>query len=175
MKTWTFPEARPPAGGPWDDEPDKAQWIDPETDLDCLIVRNHNGALCGYVGTPPGHPWYGINFPEIDLPGEGVHGGLSFSDFCADDQEEGWGICHVPEPGRAANVWWVGFDCHHGLHDIAPVFEARMAEMAASNPEFRWPIAPPPPWVQPTYKTFTYVKAEVESLARQVAAAAVTT
>src|SRR5437868_4216905 len=33
--------------GPWWDEPDKVQWIDPATDLDCLAVRGPFGAWCG--------------------------------------------------------------------------------------------------------------------------------
>jgi hypothetical protein len=38
-------------------EPDKVQWRDQVTGLTCLIVRvNPGGALCGYVGVPPGHP-----------------------------------------------------------------------------------------------------------------------
>ncbi len=41
--------------GPWQDEPDKAQWLDAGSRLPCLIVRGPVGALCGYVGLPPGH------------------------------------------------------------------------------------------------------------------------
>lgn len=50
--------------GPWDAEPDKVQWIDEETGLDCLIVRNRLGALCGYVGVGPDHPYHGIEYNE---------------------------------------------------------------------------------------------------------------
>lgn len=49
--------------GEWCNEPDKAQYIHEETNLDCLIVRNcHMGNLCGYVGIPPGHPYYGLSY-----------------------------------------------------------------------------------------------------------------
>lgn len=42
--------------GPWQKEPDKAQWLDEATRLPCLAVRNNvSGTLCGYVGVPPGH------------------------------------------------------------------------------------------------------------------------
>ena len=44
--------------GPWKDEPDKKQWQEETTGLPCLIVRNHMGALCGYVGVPKDHPLY---------------------------------------------------------------------------------------------------------------------
>ena len=41
--------------GPWQSEPDKLQWVDKETQFDCLIVRNGEiGNLCGYVGTTTG-------------------------------------------------------------------------------------------------------------------------
>lgn len=47
--------------GPWQDEPDKIQYVDEATGLPCLIVRNGKeiGALCGYVGVLPGHPLHG--------------------------------------------------------------------------------------------------------------------
>ena len=54
MKTWhTIDKSQWVYGilAPWLDEPDKAQWIDKTSGLDCLIVRvKHHGALCGYVG-----------------------------------------------------------------------------------------------------------------------------
>lgn len=48
--------------GPWDQEPDKVQWLDEATDLDALAVRNAGGGLCGYVGVPPGHPWWEFGY-----------------------------------------------------------------------------------------------------------------
>lgn len=45
MRTWTFPEVRPPGAGRRTDEPDKAQWIDPTTDLDRFIVRTQHTEL----------------------------------------------------------------------------------------------------------------------------------
>src|SRR4051812_13771303 len=50
--------------GPWQSEPDKRQWHDEATGLACLIVRGPMGALCGYVGLPPGHPWHGKEYHE---------------------------------------------------------------------------------------------------------------
>lgn len=50
--------------GPWQDEPDKISWVDEATGLDCLIVRNHGGALCGYVGVPETHPLFGLGYNE---------------------------------------------------------------------------------------------------------------
>ena len=102
--------------GPWTGEPDKAQWIDPATGLDCLMVRNHLGAWCGYVGVPPDHPLHGKGYDEGD--DFDVHGGLTFASPCA-ETESPKAVCHIPAPGRPDNVWWFGFDCNHGF-DLAP-------------------------------------------------------
>lgn len=131
-----------PAAGPWSDEPDKVQWIDEATDLDCLIVRNHMGALCGYVGLPPGHSLHGLGYGEIDEDVD-VHGGLTYAAPC---QEDGT-ICHVPEPGRPADVWWFGFDCAHA-GDIVP--------------DFRFTFH------GDTYRDIAYVRAECAALAAQL-------
>lgn len=83
-RSWTHP-GRPalsrrgitePVPDPWDNEPDKVQWIDPATDLDCLAVRNPIGAWCGYVGVPNDHPYYGQPYDDIPVS---VHGGLTFA------------------------------------------------------------------------------------------------
>lgn len=145
---WTFDD-RPTADGPWQDEPDKIQWIDPDTDLDCLISRGPSGALCGYVGVPPGHPWHGMDYEKPDVE---VHGGLTYAASC----DEGGHICHVPAPGRPSDVWWLGFDCAH-LGDLCP----RYMDLSG------WPKHSP----RETYCDVAYVQAEVTKLARQVAAA----
>lgn len=119
------------ARGPWRDEPDKKQWLDPDTKLPCLIVRGPAGALCGYVGVLPGHPFYGVEYSQCPINECGdsychhspeanvsVHGGLTFSDGCADGPEAK-SICHLPEDGEPDSVWWLGFDCAHA-GDLLP-------------------------------------------------------
>jgi hypothetical protein len=54
--------------GIWQEEPDYQHWIDEETGLDCLIVRNSGGALCGYVGIPQSHPFYSFGYSDCILP-----------------------------------------------------------------------------------------------------------
>jgi hypothetical protein len=160
MRTWTFPEARPKLEGAWSSEPDKAQWVDEATGLDCLVNRNRFGAWCGYVGLPPEHPLYGKGYGDDALCDLEVHGGLNFADTCQEGAEDGWGVCHVPEPGRPAEVWWLGFDCGH-FQDLVPGrVEARSA---IGSPH-------PAPYPQ-VYRTFDYVRAEVRSLAAQLARA----
>lgn len=153
VKVWTFPERRIPVPGPWTDEPDKAQWIDPTTSYDCLIVRNPMGSLCGYVGLPPGHPWHG---QPAELP-VSVHGGNTFCGPCQPHREDEPTICHVPEPGRLDNVWWVGFDCAHA-EDQKPMNDYQLRQHYAD-----WPI-----FEHEVYRTFDYVFDETVDLAQQL-------
>jgi hypothetical protein len=54
--------------GEWDDEPDKAQWIDEGSGLPCLAVRaSHSGHWCGYVGVSESHPWFGKGYDDCVL------------------------------------------------------------------------------------------------------------
>lgn len=145
--------------GPWADEPDKLQWQDDETGLPCLIVRNPVGSLCGYVGVPLGHPWHGLDNDDDELVDVEVHGGLTFSGACQEGDDSARRICHIPSPGEADDVWWLGFDCAHA-GDISPSVERppRFLEVSGGFHE--------------TYKSLDYVRAECASLARYIAAAA---
>ena len=140
--------------GPWQDEKDKAQWIDPETGLDCLIVRSPGGGnLCGYVGVPDTHPLYGKDYNDIDV---NAHGGLTFSAKCAETSDESRFICHVPAPGRPDHVWWFGFDCAHSW-DVSPAYASRYGGVFSSGDD-------------QSYKTWNYVRNEIHGLAQQLAA-----
>lgn len=159
--------------GPWDDEPDKVQWIDEATDLDCLAVRNHHGSWCGYVGVPPGHPWHGQHYDEL---GADVHGGLTFADRCMEDMPEDQGVCHVPAPGRPADVWWLGFDCGHFM-DLSPGMEARLRQLREQHPDLKRNherlqamTSESPVW-HDVYRTLDYARAETARLAAQAAGA----
>ena len=146
--------------GPWQAEPDKMQWEDPETKLPCLILRNkHSGHLCGYVGVSKGHPYFEKTYsggwedhtdPESRLD---VHGGLTFSEFCADNQEEG--ICHVPGEGEDDHVWWFGFDCAHHMD--------RSFFLAKDLPKSTMDI-----FATGVYRDLEYVRQECTSLAKQL-------
>jgi len=149
MKTYQTEDKTEWGEGPWQDEPDKAVWVDEATNLDCMIHRNGVGALCGYVGVGPDHPAYGKHYDDVDVD---VHGGLTYANTCRETATEDHGICHVPEPGREHDIWWLGFDCSHS-GDLCPEMERRMSPSLAE-------------WQ--TYKTFGYVKAEVERLAQQL-------
>lgn len=165
MQTWTFPD-HPCHDGPWVDEPDKAQWIDEDTDLDCMVRRGPMGQWCGYVGVPPSHPWWGRNYSDEAIDVE-VHGDLTFSSLGQDGADgAGSGICHVLLPGRPDPVWWLGFDCGHGW-DVMPRF---------LDPDYpgdpRLAYARLVESMHATYKTFDFVCSETRQLARQIKAAA---
>lgn len=149
MKTWTTKDKSEWPKGEWDDEPDKAQWIDEKTGLDCLIVRNGSGALCGYVGVPAANKNFEVEYDDVRSNGEWleVHGGLTFSDKCKPSDDESTGICHA---GDIANdiVWWLGFDCAHS-GDILPKLDFSFSPLDS-------------------YCNFDYVKREVTNLASMV-------
>jgi hypothetical protein len=133
--------------GPWQDEADKIQWQDEPTGLPCLVVRGPVGALCGYVGVSEGHPAFRKEYGSVDVE---CHGGLTFSDFCADAEDESSHICHVPAPGEPDHVWWFGFDCAH-CWDLSPT----MAKFASHDAQ---------------YRSMSYVRGQCRELARQLKA-----
>jgi hypothetical protein len=162
MQTWrNVPDAeRVEWGeGPWQHEPDKAQWIDPATGLDCLIVRNFGGALCGYVAVPAGHPLHGKEYDAApDEAHHAAHGGLTFSNGCDHSKDPARGICHIPAPGRSDDVWWLGFDCSHHT-DLSPGQAARYARRGMSGL-----------FDQGEYRDFDYVQQRCAKLAAALAA-----
>ncbi len=151
MKTmeWTTVDKSKWGIGAWMNEPDKRQWSDPATGLPCLIVRGPLGALCGYVGVAEGHKFYAKNYDAVDVD---CHGGLTFSNTCADveEAEEGKYICHVAESGEPAKVWWLGFDCGHFMDETPGSTYCRDG----------------------IYRDIAYVAGEVTSLAKQLSAVA---
>lgn len=129
---------------PWETEPNHLEFK--ANGLPCIIHRVDHGALCGYVGVPPGHPLYGKDY---DSTGEiEVHGGITYADSCQGS------ICHKVSPGEPDDIWWFGFDCVHA-GDYAPGFPGPDGR--------RFPIGQPE-----NYKTIEYVYAECESLANQL-------
>jgi hypothetical protein len=147
--------------GPWQSEPDKVQWTDEATGLACMAVRHPtSGHWCGYVGVAEGSPAFGLGYDEAnelaptdedDYRAFRVHGGLTFSDFCQEGEED-TGICHIPQPGQPERVWWFGFDCAH-WGDLCPMYLARYRYSGHTG----------------TYRSLEYVEQECASLADQLA------
>lgn len=152
--------------GPWQDEGDKYVWVDEKTGLDCMIHRGSMGALCGYVGVPEGHPAYEQNYDDVDV---NVHGWLTYADHCQPIDDPSNGVCHIPQPGRP-DVWWVGFDCAHGMLDYIPKLVANERKLGFFDETSENFIAGLEESYANlgSYKTIAYVIAEVESLAQQL-------
>lgn len=142
--------------GPWDDEPDKKQWIDEATGLPCLVVRSPLGHLCGYVGVSNGHPLFEKSYWDADVD---VHGGPTYSDHCGGD------ICHLVEDGDDDNVWWIGFDCAHS-GDASPWRD----DMFRSLSKFTDLLSGVRSFGTEAYRSFAYVERECKSLASQLSA-----
>lgn len=141
--------------GPWDNEPDRVEWKT-AAGFPGLIVRSvTSGALCGYVGVPPGHPAHGADPGDLWLS---VHGGITYAEHCSGH------ICHKPAPGEPDEVFWIGFDCGHG-GDRKPALEGVVAHDCAQHgmAVLRDSRA------SATYRDLAYVRAEVEDLAKQLA------
>ncbi len=127
--------------GPWQTEPDRKEWE--HAGFPCLIVRvESHGALCGYVAVPPGHPWHGKGYDDID--GADVHGGLTYASKCSGK------VCHVPKPGESDDVWWLGFDHAHS-GDASPAYDARHRSLGLLDDNI--------------YRDMAYATAGVEALA----------
>ena len=130
--------------GPWDQELDYYAWIT-TAKAPGLMVRNHLGSWCGYICVFAGHPDYGKPIEEIDAS---VHGGVTYAG---------------PRPPRrnpkAADEWWIGFDCSH-YGDLSP---SNLIYSAPTDAVARLAIA----GIQ-TYKDEKYVRAEAELLAYQL-------
>ena len=104
---------------PWETEPDHAEWTQEVSGYKCRIVRNENtGALCGYVGIPKEHRFWGTEYGthgELDDISDNVHGGLTYSQAESD------------------GYWYFGFDTAH-TEDFAP----KIVELLLStNYEFK--------------------------------------
>lgn len=140
--------------GPWQNEPDKMQFSDPVTGLPCLIVRNPGGALCGYVGVPTDHPYYGKKWSDV---GANVHGGITFAAMCQPGAED-HAICHIPGPDESDQVWWLGFDCAHHM-DFCPGYAAQYGALG---------IKCFAKYDGEEYRDINYVKGQIYSLAQQL-------
>lgn len=147
----TMPEKSIPKSdwepGPWHQELDRIEWT--YKGFPCLMLRGGSGAWCGYVAVPPGHPAFEKGYDDVDFE---VHGGITYANHCHGQ------ICHEPKEGEPDNVWWLGFDCAHD-GDRMPALEALLKSFGAPDLPGGWG----------TYRTASYVRAEVESLVDQLA------
>lgn len=169
--------------GPWQQEPDIKRWHDIKTWLPCIIRRGPVGALCGYVGVPPGHALHGKGYGDAIKETEqtramlerpvGNHGIIPL--MCSGLAGEGRIAldvlldCHggCTYAGKRLDTiekdafWWFGFDCAHA-GDIAPWADAALRSIG-HEPSRRG---------GEVYRTMDYVIDECTKLASQLAALA---
>lgn len=130
--------------GPWDTEPDRIYFVDENTGYDCFIARNSEiGNLCGYVGIPKSHAYFGKDADAVGMPIV-IHGGVSYADSSADDE-----VREIPV-SPSEEVWWVGFGCNE-LRDAVPRYSSIS-----------------PPTIMPTYKNINFVIRQIWALAVQL-------
>lgn len=149
---YTFRKKKLWGEGPWLTEPDHLFWFDDATKYPCLILRPFGsmGALTGYVGINWKHALYGKYWADDSFPNLDVNGGITYS--------------RIKKPKFYKHIaknfpyrWWIGFDCGH-LYDYQPVLIKVMEKVGCSADLHK----------TGTYKTVEYVKAECESLAKQL-------
>lgn len=128
------PERHPKGDGPWKGEADKIGWIDEATGLRCIILRQRDGTLSGYVGVGISHPYFGFDPNAVPSdPAILVHGGLTYAKMCESNlADERISVCHATRLVRRGtqdvfaddeDVWWFGFDTDL-LCDYAPKLHA---------------------------------------------------
>jgi hypothetical protein len=149
--------------GEWIDEPDYVKFD--YRGIECEILRNYVGALCGYVHVPEGHSWFGIPYEEIDCD---IHGGLTLGEHVIYPDDGKYGYLNDCKYG-----YLIAFDCSHAT-DISPEIEKHLsvASKRDDRPKGFEKIMDMREhfkiWNKPTYKNIAYVKAEIERLVDQM-------
>lgn len=142
--------------GPWMTEPDRVEFK--HAGFNCLLLRSANTfSWCGYVGIEKDHPYRGRKNDDYSYGELEVHGGVTYFEPCRG------AICHIPKPGEADHLTWIGFDCAHFM-DLMPLAEALLNDIpgfprsSQISEDYRH------------YRTLQFVKSETESLAEQLKA-----
>jgi hypothetical protein len=154
--------------GPWENEPDELQWVDPATGYPCRILRNPMGALCGYVGVDSKHPLHKVRYSYDDNGPRMlfyVHGGLTFSDHFTARANKFKGLCFEFTYFKdLKEFWWFGFDCaHHGdFYPGVKLFPKVSCKKDIPGVPYTEDLS------ETAYKDINYVTQECHKLARQL-------
>lgn len=118
-----------------------------EHGIDCAILRNRMGALCGYALVPHGHPWWGLD-DDSEVPNPKTIDKEMTAEQAMDDfgvmpvflagMREGGVEAFERRLGAQVQVhggltwtgpipikdapwgWWLGFDCLHHMDAVDP-------------------------------------------------------
>ncbi|WP_145916896.1 hypothetical protein [Erythrobacter sp. QSSC1-22B] len=139
LQVYHNPDRKPSDDGPWDQEADKVAWLDEETGLGCIMLRQPNGTISGYVGIGPEHPLFGFEADAVPVDVSNVvHGGVTYGKACevnrfareayGKPRQERYTVCHVTRVRLVQeyrtvqttkdefdheDLWWLGFDTDH--------------------------------------------------------------
>ena len=87
------------------------------TGLISVQYNDNFGWGMGYVLLPPNHPFYGINYNDINID---VHGGLTYSNYFDSTRFLKWtnnrkvvGDITLDNFKKFNNYWMIGFDTNH--------------------------------------------------------------
>jgi|TARA_R100000049_G_C1957434_1_gene117840 hypothetical protein len=145
LQVYHNPERKPGEEGPWNDEADKVAWVDSGTGLGCIILRQKDGTLSGYVSVGLEHPLFGFDAAAVPLGiSSQVHGGITYGRECevnrterrakGKPRQERYTVCHVTrtrwvqdyenvqttqDEFEHEDLWWLGFDTNH-VGDLVP-------------------------------------------------------
>ena len=130
---------------PWENEPDHAEWVQEVSGYKCRISRMEgSGALCGYVGIPKGHKYWGVIYDEgdeeLDAIADDVHGGFTYTE----EGDDGW--------------WYFGFDTTH-INDFAPKLVELLIEFGRKDLPFTDCM---------NYKTWEFVEEQIYWLGKRL-------
>jgi hypothetical protein len=130
---------------PWENEPDHAEWVQEISGYKCRISRMEgSGALCGYVGIPKEHRFWGVIYDEgneeLDAIADDVHGGFTYT-------EEG-----------KDGYWYFGFDTTH-INDFAPKLVELLIDLGRKDLPFTDCM---------NYKTWEFVEDQVFWLGKRL-------
>lgn len=156
--------------GVWDNEPDEESGE--YKGMKTFIKRRPGGYLCGYVGIPEGHPWFGKDYnDQVKVPKAIMERPIDVDKIgainllCAvgksDAMKEGFldivlaidvhgGLTYAEKNApmeEPDGFWWFGFDCAHA-GDLLPKYD----------------------WIgrDGIYRDIDFVRQEIKSLADQL-------
>lgn len=143
---------------PWNNEENKYSFY--YKGCLCLILRNHLGALCGYVGVNSTNVFYQTE-PPMDLI---VYGNITYAGY-GDTEPIGSPWFQRPiADAEGKTLWWVGFTCSYS-DDFCPAL--------AENIKHR--VAPDAPYLPASmggvageYKDIFFVINELVNLVDQI-------
>jgi len=130
---------------PWENEPDHAEWVQEISGYKCRISRMEgSGALCGYVGIPKGHKYWGVIYDEgdeeLDAIADDVHGGFTYTE----EGDDGY--------------WYFGFDTTH-INDFAPKLVELLIDLGRKDLPFTDCM---------NYKTWEFVEDQIFWLGKRL-------